>query len=146
MIRLERPLRPHDRQRIYSSVEVSEIKREGAMAVIECRSEIMARVAERFGFRRVAAPTSPAAAPPAPPAAPPAPPAAPSAARTELEQEVDRVLEGSVDDLDAALQSGKFDDSLAIVYVAERAGKRRKTALRAVLDRSRRIGVSFDVP
>lgn len=139
MIRLERPLRPHDRQRLHSSVEVSEIKREGAMAVIECRSEIMARVAERFGFRRVAAPTRPAAAPPAPPAAP-------RAARTELEQEVDRVLEGSVDDLDAALQSGKFDDSLAIVYVAERAGKRRKTALRAVLDRSRRIGVSFDVP
>ena len=51
-----------------------------------------------------------------------------------------------MDDLVRALAGGEFDSHLARVYVAERSGKNRKTALRAVIARSREIGVSFDVP
>lgn len=166
MIRLARPARHHERRVLHSSVEAAPVRVEGGVASIECRTEILARVAERHGFRRVEAvaasvPRGSVSAPalPAPAVEPtpaPAPIETPAPEPAELvsdapeadgrEEAADLVLAGSVDDLISALDAGSLDDLLAVVYVAERAGKNRVTAKRAILSRSRRIGASFDVP
>jgi hypothetical protein len=167
MIRLARPARHHERRTLHSAVEAAPIRVEAGLAVVECRTEILARVAERQGFRRVepeVALTPPniansdsAPALPSVEAAPSASPPdtallaadttdEPSEAATDREKAVEAFLSGSVDDLASALDAGTLDDVLAVVYVGERSGKNRVTAKRAILARSRRIGVSFDVP
>jgi len=139
------------------AVENAPVQIHSGVAVVVCRTETLARVAERKGFRRVSHPAwtptpTPAPAPAPAPAPTPAPtpveevvPAEPAQAHP-VEAVIESVLDGSVDDLVQALAGGEFDSHLARVYVAERSGKNRKTALRSVITRSREIGVSFDVP
>ena len=131
------------------AVENAPVQIHSGVAVVVCRTETLARVAERKGFRRVSHPAwTPTPTPTPAPA--PAPveevvPAEPAQAHP-VEAVIESVLDGSVDDLVQALAGGEFDSHLARVYVAERSGKNRKTALRSVITRSREIGVSFDVP
>lgn len=137
---LSRPARSHERRTLHSSVEVQPIRVADGVATVQCSTEILARVAERHGFRRVEAATVPV------PLGVASAPALPDLAPDPREVEVDRILDGSVDDLDEALESGRLDDLLAVAYVAERGGKNRVTAKRAIIARSREIGISFDVP
>ena len=159
MTRLARPARPYERALLRSSVEVAPIVVVDGIATVEARGDILARVAERDGFRRIA-PAVPAPAP-APASTPtPARPArtAPRADRIPEAEPVDPVAEradrreavvapllaGSVDALVAALGRGDLDDLLSVAFVAERSGKNRTTARRAILSRSRAIGVTLN--
>lgn len=138
MILLKRPAGNHERRLLRSAVEVVPIRVEAGVASVECRTEVLARVAERNGFRRVET------GHPTPPSVPVSAPVLPEP--DPREAFVDAILEGSVEDLDAALNRGDLDSVLAVAYIAERGGKDRVTAKRAILARSRRIGVSFNIP
>lgn len=146
MFRLSRPARGLHRRVVYSSVEVAPVLIADGVATIECRTPILARVAERYGFRRVEAAVD--IVPPDDSASASVLPSNPNPVSPipERERVVEEVLEGSVDLLHEALDAGRLDDLLAIAYVGELSGKNRVTAKRAILARSRRIGVSFDVP
>lgn len=137
---LERPTRAYERKWLYSSAEAAPIKISNGVTSVECRTEILARVAERDGFRRVEAASVPV------PLGAASAPALPEIEPDPREALVDRVLDGSVEDLDDALEAGDLDDVLAVAYVAERGGKDRITAKRAIVARSREIGVSLDLP
>ena len=141
-IRLTRPARRHERRVLYSYSESAPVKINGGIAEVVCRTEILARVAERHGFRRVEAAND--RRPPVPVVSASASEPA-SAEPASREVQVEQFVVSSVDDLIDALASGGLDDLLAVVYVAERAGKNRVTALRAILARSREIDKPFDV-
>ena len=137
MYRLTRPKGDHVPTHFHGPEEGCPVTVCGNDLVIEPKRDTTARKARNNGWKDA---RSAPARTPAPPTPPPTPPPIATTDNVEPDPAVlsgyaSVVLDGTIDELEDALDAGNMDGELGLVLASERDGKNRKGAVEIIEDR-----------
>lgn len=120
-VTLSRKARHYERRLLRCAIEHTPIEVSDGVATVVCNSSLLVRVAKKDGFEVVDS------------APPPEPEPAPEV--RDLHAEVRQIVQGTVDEIEDALDTGEYDTVLDYFLEQEKLNKDRITAATAIEER-----------